>query len=219
MVSSVDDVKFLMLGEVFPDLKVKTSEGDFSIYEYQGDNWLIFFSHPRDFTPVCTTELGRVSKLQDEFKQRKTKVLALSCDSVESHKKWIEDINKSQKTQVNYPIVADEDFAISKQIGMYHPKCESKITVRTTYIISPDHKVRLMIQYPPSCGRSFSELLRVLDSLQLTDNVKVATPENWVKGDKCVILPTISNEEAKDKFPQGWEELTPYLRLVDVNKK
>jgi alkyl hydroperoxide reductase subunit AhpC len=153
-----------------------------------------------------------------EFDKRNTKVIALSCDSVEDHLKWIKDINETQETNVDFPIIADTDFKIAKQIGMYHPRCETKITVRTTYIIDPLKKVKLMIQYPPSTGRNFNEIIRVLDSLQLTFTKSVATPENWKLGDKCVILPNITNEVAKEKFPQGWEEVRPYLRLVDVNK-
>jgi alkyl hydroperoxide reductase subunit AhpC len=212
------DIKCLFLGDDFPNLEVQTQKGDFKLHEYQGDSWLIFFSHPRDFTPVCTTELGRVSKLAPEFEKRNTKVIALSCDSVEDHVKWIKDINETQDVNVDFPIIADPEFKLAKQIGMYHPRCESKITVRTTYIIDPFKKVKLMIQYPPSTGRNFNEIIRVLDSLQLTFDKSVATPENWKLGDKCVILPNISNEVAKEKFPQGWEEVRPYLRLVDVNK-
>jgi alkyl hydroperoxide reductase subunit AhpC len=212
------DIKCLFLGDDFPNLEVQTQKGEFKLHEYQGDSWLIFFSHPRDFTPVCTTELGRVAKLMPEFEKRNTKVIALSCDSVEDHIKWIKDINETQGTNVDYPIIADPEFKLAKQIGMYHPRCETKITVRTTYIIDPLKKVKLMIQYPPSTGRNFNEIIRVLDSLQLTFTKSVATPENWKPGDKCVILPNISNEVAKEKFPQGWEEIRPYLRLVDVNK-
>jgi thioredoxin-dependent peroxiredoxin len=215
---NTSDVKTLFLGDTFPNLKVSTQTGDFDIYDYQGDSWLIFFSHPKDFTPVCTTELGRVSKLLPEFEKRNCKVIALSIDSVEDHKKWIQDINETQGTDVNYPIISDPDFTHSKQIGMYHPNLDNRITVRTTYIISPDKKVKLMIQYPPSTGRNFNEILRVLDSLQLTATKQVATPENWKPGDRCVILPSIKNEEAKEKFPQGWEEVKPYLRLVNITK-
>lgn len=212
------DIKTLFLGDTFPNLKVSTQKGDFDIYDYQGDSWLILFSHPKDFTPVCTTELGRVSKMLPDFEKRNCKVIALSCDSVEDHFKWIKDINETQCTELNYPIISDPDFTHAKQIGMYHPKLDNKITVRTTYIISPDKKVKLMIQYPPSTGRNFNEIIRVLDSLQLTAYKQVATPENWQPGDKCVILPNINNEQAKEKFPQGWDEVKPYLRLVDVSK-
>jgi alkyl hydroperoxide reductase subunit AhpC len=211
-------IKTLFLGDVFPNLSVSTQKGDFKIYDFQGDSWLIFFSHPRDFTPVCTTELGRASILIPEFEKRNCKVIALSCDSVEDHKKWIVDIDETQGTNVNFPIIADPEFSIAKQIGMYHPNLDNKVTVRTTYIISPDKKVKLMIQYPPSTGRNFNEILRVLDSLILTATKQVATPENWHPGDKCVILPSISNEQASEKFPQGWDEIKPYLRLVDVSK-
>ena len=212
------EIKSLFLGDTFPNLAVSTQKGDFNLYDYQGSSWLIFFSHPRDFTPVCTTELGRASKLIPEFEKRNCKVIALSCDSVEDHKKWILDINETQGTEVNFPIVADPDFTIARQIGMYHPNLDAKVTVRTTYIISPDKKLKLMIQYPPSTGRNFHEILRVLDSLQLTATKLVATPENWQPGEKCVILPTLSDEQANEKFPQGWEKIKPYLRLVDVSK-
>ncbi len=212
-------VKSLFLGDTFPNLDCKTTTGDYKLYDYQGDSWLIFFSHPKDFTPVCTTELGRAAKMKEVFDGRNTKMIALSCDSVEEHKKWICDIDETQKTTVNYPIISDPELTQAKQIGMVHPNVDAKISVRTTYIISPDHKVKLMIQYPPSTGRNFDEILRVLDSLQLTATRKVATPENWKEGDRCVILPTVNNEQAKEMFPQGWEEVKPYLRLVDVNKK
>jgi alkyl hydroperoxide reductase subunit AhpC len=215
---SKEDHRSLFLGEEFPNLEVKTQNGDFKLHDYQGDSWLMFFSHPRDFTPVCTTELGRVAKLLPEFEKRNCKVIALSCDSLDDHKKWICDVNETQKCEVTFPIISDPDLTLAKQIGMYHPKCDAKITVRTCFIIDPSKKVKLMIQYPPSTGRNFNEILRVLDSLQLTATKSVATPENWQCGDKCVILPTISNEVAKEKFPQGWDEVKPYLRLVDVEK-
>lgn len=214
---SGEEIRCLFLGDEFPNLDVKTQKGDFKLWDYQGSGWLIFFSHPRDFTPVCTTELGKVAKLQGEFEKKNTKVIALSVDSVEDHEKWIQDINETQNCEVNFPIISDPGFSISKQIGMYHPKMDSKITIRTTYIISPEHQVKLMIQYPPSTGRNFTEVLRVLDSLQLTYTKQVATPEGWKQGDKCVIIPSVTNEQAKEKFPQGWEEVKPYLRLVDVN--
>jgi alkyl hydroperoxide reductase subunit AhpC len=209
----------LMIGDTFPDAKLKTTTGDFSLYEYMGDKWLTFFSHPADFTPVCTTELGRVNKLMDDFTKRNCKVIALSGDSVSSHNEWIKDIEKYHGTTMSYPIIADEGLVLSKQIGMYHPKCESKQSIRTVYVLSPNKKVRLMIQYPPSTGRNFDEILRVIDSLQITDNYSCATPENWKSGDRLVILPTIKDEQAKIKFPQGFETITPYLRFVDLNKK
>jgi len=216
---SKDNIRCLMLGDVFPDLKGNTSDGEISLYDYMGDGWLLFFSHPRDFTPVCTTELGRVAKLKDEFAKRNTKVIALSCDKVDSHKEWIKDIDRTQSCVVNFPIIADEDFKLARQCGMYHPEIDPKATVRSCFIISPNKKVRLIIQYPPSTGRNFDEVLRCLDSLQLTDKYSVATPENWKEGDKVVIIPSIKNEQAKEKFPQGWEEVTPYLRMVQLEKK
>lgn len=216
---STDNVRCLMLGDTFPDFKFKSQNGENSIYNYMGNGWMILFSHPKDFTPVCTTELGRVAKLKDEWAKRDTKVIALSIDSADDHVKWIKDINETQQCEVNYDIIGDPDMSIAKTLGMYHPNCDTKITIRSVFIVSPDKKVKLMIQYPPSTGRNFDEILRALDSLQLTLNLQVATPENWKSGDKCVILPNVSNEDAKTKFPQGWEEVKPYLRLVDVNKK
>ncbi len=215
------EYKTLLLGDPFPNVDCITSTGDFKLYDYQGNkkDWLIFFSHPRDFTPVCTTELGRAAKLTSEFEKRNCKMIALSCDSVEDHKNWIKDINETQKSIVTYPIISDPELKVAKNIGMVHPNLDAKITVRTTYIIDPDHKVKAVMQYPPSTGRNFDEILRVLDSLQLTVNRKVATPENWKSGDPCVILPSLNNEQAKELFPQGWDEVKPYLRLVDLNKK
>jgi alkyl hydroperoxide reductase subunit AhpC len=218
MESKEECYRSLFLGEEFPNLDLKTQNGDFKLWDHQGDGWLILFSHPKNFTPVCTTEVGRVAKLAPEFEKRNCKVIALSCDVVDDHKKWIQDVNETQNCEVTFPIISDADFTIAKQIGMYHPKLDAKVTVRTVFIIDPSKKVKLMIQYPPSTGRNFNEILRVLDSLQLTATKSVATPENWQVGDKCVILPSISNEVAKEKFPQGWEEIKPYLRLVDVQK-
>ena len=214
-----EQCKTLMIGDTFPDSDLKTTEGDITLYKYMDDKWLVFFSHPADFTPVCTTELGKVNKLKDEFAKRNCKVIALSGDSVDDHKSWIKDIESTQECVMSYPIIADEGLKLSKQIGMYHPNCESKVNIRTVYVISPNKKVRLMIQYPPSTGRNFDELLRVIDSLQITDNHSCATPEGWQKGDKVVILPTVNDEDAKTKFPQGFETVKPYLRFVDLNKK
>ena len=212
-----NEIKCLMLGDEFPNLDLQTTTGDFKLHDYQAKSWLIFFSHPRDFTPVCTTELGRASKLVGEFDKRDCKLIALSGDNVENHKKWTLDINETQGTTVTYPIVGDPDLKIARSIGMVSPNLDDKITMRTTYIIDPNHKVKIMIQYPPSTGRNFDEIIRVLDSLQLTVNRKVATPENWKQGDCCVILPSVTNDQAKELFPQGWNEVKPYLRLVDLN--
>lgn len=208
----------LMLGDEFPNLEVKTQIGTFKLHDYMGNGWLIFFSHPKDFTPVCTTELGRVAKLLPEFAKRNTKVIALSGDSVEDHVNWIKDINDTQKCEVTYPIVGDEKLETARRLGMVHDNCEKNITVRSVFIVGADRKVKLIITYPPSTGRNFDEVLRCLDSLQLTAEKKVATPENWKHGDRCVILPTVNNEDAKKQFTQEWEEVRPYLRLVDVQK-
>ena len=190
-----------MLGDTFPDCDLVTTEGNFMLYQWMEDKWLVFFSHPADFTPVCTTELGKVNKLGVEFMKRNCKMIALSSDGVESHNRWIDDIEKTQKVTMDYPIIADEGLKLSKQIGMYHPKCESKVNIRTVYVISPNKQVRLMIQYPPSTGRNFDEILRVIDSLQITDKHSCATPEGWKVGDKVVILPTVNDEDAKKKIP------------------
>ena len=181
---------------------------------------MIFFSHPKDFTPVCTTELGAVAKLKSEFAQRNTKVIALSVDSVESHKKWVGDINETQGTQVNYPILGDEDKSVAHLYGMIHPKALDTLTVRTVFIIDPKKKVRLTLTYPAPTGRNFNEILRVLDALQLTDGYSVATPVNWKQGDDCVIIPSITDPAVlKEKFPKGYKELKPYLRMTPQPNK
>lgn len=210
------DSKSLFLGDEFPNLEVQTHLGDFKLHDYQGDSWLILLSHPRDFTPVCTSELAKVAQIIREFDKRNTKIMALSCDPKEEHLKWVEDINILNETEVTFPIIADPELIVSKALGMYHPKSENKHTIRTSYIIDPEKKVRLMTHYPTSTGRSFGEMLRVLDSLQITSKAEVATPENWKPGEKVFILPTVSNEEASLMFPQGWSEVTPYMRYVDI---
>jgi alkyl hydroperoxide reductase subunit AhpC len=210
------DYKCLFLGDEFPNVYVQTHLGDFNIHDYQGDNWLILLSHPRDFTPVCSTEIAKVAKIIKKFEERKTKVIALSCDTIDDHLKWVEDLNLINETEVTFPIIADPEFYVSREIGMYHPKSENRSTIRTTFIIDPSKKIRLMTHYPTSTGRCFGEMLRVLDSLQLTSTFNVATPENWKKGEKCLILPNISNEKAIEMFPKGWDEIKPYMRFVDV---
>ncbi|MGA9325363.1 MAG: peroxiredoxin, partial [Salegentibacter sp.] len=192
----------------------ETSEGKINFYDYLGDSWGILFSHPADYTPVCTTELGTVAKYKDKFDKRNVKMMALSVDGLESHKGWIDDINETQHTTVNFPIIADEDKKVSDLYGMIHPKADNTLTVRSVYVIAPDKTIRLMITYPASTGRNFDELLRVVDSLQLTENKKVATPANWKQGEDVVISPSISNEEAKKMFPKGFKEVKPYLRLT-----
>lgn len=204
----------LRLGDKAPNFDAETSEGKINFYDYLGDSWGILFSHPADYTPVCTTELGAAAKYKDEFEKRNVKVLALSVDGVESHKKWIEDINETQNTTVNFPIIADEDRKISTLYDMIHPNADTTLTVRSVYVIAPDKTIKLMITYPASTGRNFAELLRVIDSLQLTANHKVATPANWKQGEDVVISPSISNEDAKKLFPKGFKEVKPYLRMT-----
>lgn len=205
----------LQLGSIAPDFTARTTEGEISFHQWLGNSWCVLFSHPKDFTPVCTTEIGAASKLSSEFDKRKVKMLAISVGSVEDHKKWIPDINKTQNTKVNFPIIGDENHQIANMYGMIHPKASDTSTVRTVFIIDPKKTIRLMLAYPASTGRNFNEILRVIDSLQLTDNHKVATPADWVKGQECVILPSITQpDELKQLFPKGFRTLTPYLRMT-----
>ena len=204
----------LRLGDKAPNFDAETSEGKINFYDYLGDSWGILFSHPADYTPVCTTELGAAAKYKDEFDKRDVKVLALSVDGVQSHKDWIKDINETQNTTVNFPIIADEDRHVADLYDMIHPKADDTLTVRSVYVIAPDKTIKLMITYPASTGRNFEELLRVIDSLQLTDKYKVATPANWKKGEDVVISTSISSKEAKDLFPKGFKEVKSYLRLT-----
>jgi len=204
----------LQLGDTVPNFTQKSSEGDINLYEWAGDSWVVLFSHPADYTPVCTTELGAVSKLMPEFEKRNVKVIALSVDGTESHAGWISDINETQSTTVSYPILADADKTVSDLYGMIHPNANAKVTVRTVFVIDPQRKLRLTITYPPSTGRNFDEILRVIDSLQLTDNYSVATPVNWQDGEDVVVSPAIPTEEAKQKFPKGVTEIKPYLRMT-----
>jgi len=209
----------LRLGDIAPDFTAESSEGTIHFHEWLGDKWGVLFSHPADFTPVCTTELGLTAKLKDEFAKRNVKVVALSVDPVDSHKRWIEDINDTQKTRVNFPIIADPDRKVSMLYDMIHPNANATLTVRSLFVIDPAKKIRLMITYPASTGRNFDEILRVIDSLQLTDSAKVATPVNWWLGDEVVILPAIPNEEADKLFPQGYRQVKPYLRLTHVGSQ
>lgn len=204
----------LRLGDKAPNFDADTTQGKINFYDYQGDGWGVLFSHPADYTPVCTTELGAVAKYKKEFEKRNAKVLALSVDSVESHKGWVGDINETQNTTVNFPIVGDEDRKVANLYDMIHPNADSTSTVRSVYIIAPDKSIKLIISYPASTGRNFDELLRVIDSLQLTENHKLATPANWKNGEDVVISPSISNEEAKELFPKGFKEIKPYLRTT-----
>ncbi len=204
----------LRLGDTAPDFTAETSQGTLNFYDYLGDGWGILFSHPADFTPVCTTELGTAAKFKGEFEKRNVKMMALSVDGAESHAEWIKDINETQNTVVNFPIVADEDRKVSDLYDMIHPNANDTHTVRSVFIIGPDKKVKLTLTYPASTGRNFYELLRVVDSLQLTAHHKVATPANWEHGEKVVVSPAIPTEEAKEIFSKGVEEVKPYLRLT-----
>ncbi len=204
----------LRLGDTAPNFQAKTSIGNIDLYEFLGDSWGILFSHPADFTPVCTTELGKTAKLTNEFIARNTKVLALSVDGVDSHHEWIKDINETQNTQVNFPIIADEDRSIAELYDMIHPNASATLTVRSLFIIAPDKTIKLMITYPASTGRNFQEILRVLDSLQLTANYSVATPADWKYGEDVVVVPAIKTEDIPAKFPKGFKEVKPYLRLT-----
>jgi len=204
----------LRLGDLAPDFKAITTEGEINFHQFLGNSWGILFSHPADFTPVCTTELGTVAKLTGEFKKRNVKVIALSVDPVEAHREWIKDINETQNTIVNFPIIADPVFEISKLYDFVHPNASDKFTVRSVVIIDPDKKVKLLITYPASTGRNFDEILRVIDSLQLTANYSVATPANWKQGQDVVIVPAIKTEDIPAKFPKGHKIIKPYLRTT-----
>ena len=209
----------LQLGDTAPNFTQQSTDGELTFYDWAGDSWVVFFSHPADYTPVCTTELGEVAKLKSEFARRNAKVIALSVDGVASHNGWVGDINETQATTVNYPIIADEDQSVANLYGMIHPNANAKVTVRTVYVIDPNRKVRLTITYPPSTGRNFDEILRVLDSLQLTDNFSVATPVNWQEGEDVVVSPAISTADARVKFPKGVTEVKPYLRMTPQPNK
>ena len=204
----------LRLGDTVPDFTQASSMGEISFYDWAGDSWVVLFSHPADYTPVCTTELGEVSRLRSEFEKRNVKTIALSVDGVESHNGWIGDINETQSTTVDYPILADEDNKVSDLYDMIHPNADAKVTVRTVFVIDPNRKLRLTITYPPSTGRNFQEILRTIDSLQLTDKYSVATPVNWQDGEDVVVSPAIPTPEAKEKFPKGVTEIKPYLRMT-----
>lgn len=205
----------LHLGDTVPDFTQESSEGPINLYEYAGNSWVVLFSHPADFTPVCTTELGEVAKLKGEFEKRGVKVLALSVDTAENHKGWIPDIEETQKTSVNYPILADSDRKVSYLYDLIHPNANATMTARTVFVIDPNKKLRLTITYPASTGRDFSEILRVIDSLQLTDKFSVSTPVNWRQGGEVVIAPAIKDpEELARRFPKGYRQEKPYLRLT-----
>ena len=204
----------IRLGDTAPDFTAETTEGTIELHKYLGDGWGILFSHPKDYTPVCTTELGRVANLKSEFDKRNVKVLALSVDPVDSHKGWVNDINETQSCSVNYPIIADPDKKIAGMYDMIHPNALNNPTVRSVFVIAPDKTVKLTITYPASTGRNFDEILRVIDSLQLTANYQVATPVDWKHGDDCVVVPAIKTEDIPAKFPKGHKVIKPYLRTT-----
>ncbi len=204
----------LRLGDIAPNFKAKTSVGEIDFYEYLGDSWGVLFSHPADYTPVCTTELGRTALLHEEFAKRNVKVLALSVDPLDKHHGWIKDINETQNCNVDFPIIADEDKKVATLYDMIHPNASATATVRSLFIIGPDKTVKLFITYPASTGRNFFEVLRVIDSLQLTANYSVATPANWNAGEDVIVVPSISTEDAIKKFPKGVKEVKPYLRYT-----
>ncbi|NNN07294.1 MAG: peroxiredoxin [Elusimicrobia bacterium] len=210
----------LRLGDVAPDFTAETTQGRIDFHKWIGDSWCVFFSHPKDFTPVCTTELGEVARRSADFKKRGVKVLALSVDSVESHKKWTGDIEETQKTKVDFPIVGDENHAVANLYGMIHPKALDSFTVRSLFVIDPKKKLRLTMTYPASTGRNFDEILRVIDALQLTDKHSVATPANWKDGDDVIIPPAVQDaQELKTKYPKGFKTVKPYLRLTPQPNK
>lgn len=208
------------LGDIVPDFVADTTQGEFSFHDWIKDSWCVLFSHPKDFTPVCTTELGEAAKMKEAFEKRGVKILALSVGTLETHKQWIPDIEQTQATKVNFPLIADPKGEVASLYGMIHPAASDTMTVRTVFIIDPQKKLRLTMTYPASTGRNFAEILRVIDSLQLTDQHKVATPVNWQWGDDCVILPSITDPAIlKEKFPHGWKEIKPYLRLTPQPKR
>ena len=204
----------LRLGDVAPDFEAQTTEGPISFHKWIGDGWAILFSHPKDFTPVCTTELGYVARVKPEFERRNVQVIGLSVDPVDAHRQWAQDIKETQGYAPNYPIIADPEKKVANLYGMMHPAHDEVYTVRTVFVIDPQKKVRLMITYPQTTGRNFEEILRVVDSLQLTDSHRVATPVNWKQGEDVIIVTAVSDEEARAKFPKGWKALKPYLRLT-----
>ena len=205
----------IQLGQIAPDFEQNTTQGRIRFHEWLGNSWGVLFSHPKDYTPVCTTELGEVASLKPEFDRRGVKVIGLAWTRA-NHQGWEADIQRTQGSAVNFPMIADEDRNVSNLYGMIHPDADPAVTVRVVYVIDPQKKVRLMLTYPPSTGRNFDEILRVIDSLQLTDKHKVATPVNWRPGERAIIVPSVSDEDAKTRFPQGWEAQTPYLRYVKL---
>lgn len=206
----------ILLGQVAPDFEQQSTMGPIRFHEWLGDSWGLFFSHPKNFTPVCTTELGEVARLTPEWDQRNVRPIGLSVDAVDAHNRWADDIKETQGHALNFPMIADADGRVARPYDMIHPDTDAAVTVRSVFVIDNNKKVRLILTYPPSAGRNFQEVLRAIDSLQLTDTQKVSTPVNWVPGDRVVISPAISDEAAKAKYPQGFETLKPYLRLVQL---
>ena len=209
----------LRLGDEAPNFQAETTEGNIDFHEWIGDSWAVLFSHPADYTPVCTTELGYTAKLKPEFDKRGVKTIAVSVDPIEDHNGWVKDINETQNTSVNFPIIADPDRTVATAYDMIHPNAAEKFTVRSVFIIDPNKKIRLTITYPPALGRNFDEILRVIDALQLTDNHAVATPVNWKDGEDCIVVPTLSDEDAEAKFPKGFTKIKPYLRTTPQPNK
>ena len=209
----------IRLGDTAPDFTAETTHGPVQFHDWLGDSWGVLFSHPKDYTPVCTTELGEAARLKPEFDRRNVKVIGLSVDALDSHLGWEKDIEETQGTAVNFPMIADSDRKVSDLYDMIHPNANDTFTVRSVFVIGPDKKVKLTLTYPASTGRNFDELLRVIDSLQLTAGYSVATPVNWKDGDDCIIVPAVTDEEAKEKFPAGWKTLKPYLRVTPQPNK
>lgn len=206
----------LQLGQIAPDFTQASTEGEIRFHEWLGNSWGLFFSHPKNFTPVCTTELGEVARLKPEFDRRNVRTIGLSVDAVDAHHRWADDIADTQGHALNFPMIADSDARVAKLYDMIHPEADATVTVRSVFVIDPNKKIRLILTYPPSVGRNFQEVLRAIDSLQLTDTQKVSTPVNWLPGDRVVISPAVSDEAAREKYPQGFETLRPYLRLVQL---
>jgi alkyl hydroperoxide reductase subunit AhpC len=206
----------LQLGQIAPDFEQQSTEGPIRFHNWLGDSWGIFFSHPKNFTPVCTTELAEVARLKPEWEERRVKPLGLSVDPLEAHERWGKDIEETQGHALNFPLLADADRKVANLYGMIHAESDPSVTVRAVYVVDPNKKIRLILTYPPSAGRNFAEILRAIDSLQLTDAEKVSTPVNWERGKPVIISPSLTDEQAKERFPQGWQELRPYLRVVQL---
>ncbi len=209
----------LRLGDIAPDFTADTTEGGISFHDWLGDSWAVLFSHPKDFTPVCTTELGYMARIKPDFEKRGTKIIGLSVDQADSHKRWAQDIEETQGSALNFPVIADPDHKVAELYDMIHPEISDIFTVRSVFVIGPDKKVKLMITYPASTGRNFDEILRVIDSLQLTAKYSVATPVNWKDGEDVIIVPSLSDEDAKARFPAGWRAVKPYLRITPQPNK